>query len=126
MELTFKPSPTTIAASTIKCCVPHQEFTIATALWCAGLDADTAVQDTNIHREVQFLVLSIGTSITISTDRKNLIDRAQIVLSHAKQVPNKIQKNGIPSDSDLAQARGSTSLTDYCRLVGFPEDSLKK
>ena len=60
--------------------------------------------------------------IEIRSNRNNFVERAQILIWFAKHVPSKINKGGIPSQP--LQAKASQALTDYCRLVGFPEDLL--
>ena len=77
-----------------------------------------------MQEEVSHLANSLKCDIDIIGTEKNLIERAKILFCHAKRVPNKIHKNGLPNDGNLSEILASTRLMDYCRLVGFGEDLL--
>ena len=110
-----------LRAAYIKRCVPDLQFSTALALWCAGMAPDIA----ELPRFTD-LVLNCSQAlkdvIAIESNITNIIAQAKILVSHARRVPNKINKFGIPSTT--AKARGSNALTDYCRLVGFTNDFL--
>ena len=110
-----------IRAAYIKRCVPDLQFSTALALWCAGMAPDIA----KLPRFTD-LVLNCSQAlkdvIAIESNITNIIAQAKILVSHARRVPNKINKFGIPSTT--AKARASNAVTDYCCLVGFTNDFL--
>ena len=117
------------SAAHIKCCVPNPAFTIAMALWCTGLGSEQAC-DISMQERTRTIVTSIENKIVCNSSIENLIERAKILYYFATRVPSKIHKKPlISSTTELLQKgpqaphemRPSTTIADFCRLVGFGE-----
>ena len=107
-------------AAFIKRCVPCPDFTNALALWCAGMNHNLTVVP-RFGNLVTNCSQALEGEIVIHSDIDNMVNRAKIFVSHAERVPKKINK-GMPSTPE--EAKASTAIKDYCRLVGFSDDLL--
>ena len=111
-------------AAYIWCCVPHNNFDVAMALWCAGLDPKLITSKT-LQDEVQTKINGVRSSIEVSESMHNIIERCKILYCFALRVPKKIHTNGLPNVDELTKSEhGSNSLMDYCRLAGMPQECL--
>ena len=112
----------TIKAAYIWCSVPFKDdFTIAAALWCAGVNNESILVE-SLHNDTKAAIESVKRKIDCSGSINNVIERCKIVYCHAMRVPKKLVKNGFPDDADLVNMElGSIAIVDYCRLAGMPE-----
>ena len=111
-------------AAYIWCCVPHNNFNVAMALWCAGLDPKL-ITSKSLQDEVRTKIKGVQTSIEVSESMHNIIERCKILYCFALRVPKKIHINSLPNVDKLTKSeQGSKSLMDYCRLAGMPQECL--
>ena len=110
-------------AAYIYCCVPFEGFTMATALWCTGLDPEFARIKVIQHQAMMYAKGIRGYEIEQTSDTTNIVERAKILSCFAKRVPKNVLKHGLPTDDELG-LRPSAALMDICRLAGFPLEFL--
>ena len=111
-------------AAYIWCCVPHNNFNVAMALRCAGLDPKL-ITSKSLQDEVQTKIKGVQSSIEVSESMHNIIERCKILYCFALRVPKKIHINGLPNVDELTKSeQGSKTLMDYCRLAGMPQECL--
>ena len=107
-------------AAYIWCCVPHNNFNVAMALWCAGLDPKL-ITSKSLQDEVQTKIKGVQSSIEVSESMHNIIERCKILYCFALRVPKKIHTNGLPNGDELTKSEhGSNSLMDYSLQVQLP------
>ena len=111
-------------AAYIWCCVPHTNFNVSMALWCAGLDPSLIVSE-SLQDEVRKQVKGLESSIEVSGTMINIVERCKILYCFAVRVPKKIHTKGLPNVDELVKTEiGSNSLMDYCCLAGMPQHCL--